>query len=52
MFNPHIVIEGMIIAAYAMGISLGYNYIHGEIFPGLRTLPRPPWKSARRRLPG
>ena len=32
MHNPHIVIEGMIIAAYAMGISLGYNYIHGEIF--------------------
>ncbi|MBT0571469.1 NADH-quinone oxidoreductase subunit NuoF [Curvibacter sp. CHRR-16] len=32
MFNPHIVIEGMIIAAYAMGITAGYNYIHGEIF--------------------
>jgi len=32
MYNPHIVIEGMIIAAYAMGISVGYNYIHGEIF--------------------
>ena len=32
MYNPHIVIEGMIIGAYAMGISLGYNYIHGEIF--------------------
>ncbi len=31
-FNPHIVIEGMIIAAYAMGIDTGYNYIHGEIF--------------------
>jgi len=31
-FNPHIVIEGMIIAAYAMGIEVGYNYIHGEIF--------------------
>lgn len=31
-FNPHIVIEGMIIAAFAMGISVGYNYIHGEIF--------------------
>jgi NADH-quinone oxidoreductase subunit F len=29
-FNPHI--EGMAIAAYAMGISVGYNYIHGEIF--------------------
>jgi len=32
MFNPHIVIEGMAIAAYAMGIRTGYNYIHGEIF--------------------
>ncbi len=32
MFNPHIVIEGMAIAAYAMGIGVGYNYIHGEIF--------------------
>lgn len=31
-FNPHIVIEGMAIAAYAMGTSVGYNYIHGEIF--------------------
>ena len=32
MFNPHIVIEGMAIAAYAMGVKVGYNYIHGEIF--------------------
>ncbi|HEY1399224.1 NADH-quinone oxidoreductase subunit NuoF [Roseateles sp.] len=32
MFNPHIVIEGMAIAAFAMGIKVGYNYIHGEIF--------------------
>lgn len=31
-FNPHIVIEGMAIAAYAMGTAVGYNYIHGEIF--------------------
>ncbi|HZH56026.1 MAG TPA: NADH-quinone oxidoreductase subunit NuoF [Burkholderiaceae bacterium] len=31
-FNPHIVIEGMAIAAYAMGITQGYNYIHGEVF--------------------
>ncbi len=31
-YNPHIVIEGMIIAAYAMGIGTGYNYLHGEIF--------------------
>jgi NADH-quinone oxidoreductase subunit F len=28
----NIVIEGMAIAAYAMGIKTGYNYIHGEIF--------------------
>lgn len=32
MHNPHIVIEGMAIAAFAMGINVGYNYIHGEIF--------------------
>ncbi|MNK15451.1 NADH-quinone oxidoreductase subunit F [compost metagenome] len=31
-YNPHAVIEGMTIAAYAMGVSVGYNYIHGEIF--------------------
>ncbi|MBN2690584.1 MAG: NADH-quinone oxidoreductase subunit NuoF [Burkholderiaceae bacterium] len=31
-FNPHAVIEGMAIAAFAMGITVGYNYIHGEIF--------------------
>ena len=31
-FNPHIVIEGMIIAGLAMGITVGYNYIHGEIW--------------------
>jgi NADH-quinone oxidoreductase subunit F len=31
-YNPHIVIEGMIIAGYAMGAPVGYNYIHGEIW--------------------
>jgi NADH-quinone oxidoreductase subunit F len=31
-FNPHSVIEGMIIGAYAMGATRGYNYIHGEIW--------------------
>jgi len=34
MYNPHAVIEGMAIAAYSMGIGVGYNYIHGEIFEG------------------
>jgi len=31
-YNPHMLIEGMIIAGYAMGAATGYNYIHGEIF--------------------
>ncbi len=31
-YNPHQLIEGMIIGAYAMGIPVGYNYIHGEIW--------------------
>ena len=31
-YNPHILIEGMVIGGYAMGIPVGYNYIHGEIW--------------------
>ncbi len=31
-YNPHSLIEGMIIAGYAIGAAVGYNYIHGEIF--------------------
>jgi NADH-quinone oxidoreductase subunit F len=31
-YNPHMVIEGMILGGYAMGASFGYNYIHGEIW--------------------
>ncbi|MEO8101953.1 MAG: NADH-quinone oxidoreductase subunit NuoF [Betaproteobacteria bacterium] len=31
-YNPHMLIEGMIIAAYATGVEVGYNYIHGEIW--------------------
>ena len=30
--NPHAVIEGMVIAGYAVGAARGYNYIHGEIW--------------------
>lgn len=29
-FNPHQVIEGMAIGGYAMGATVGYNYIRGE----------------------
>jgi len=31
-YNPHQLIEGMAIAAYTMGVRVGYNYIHGEIW--------------------
>ena len=31
-YNPHSVIEGMAIAAYAMGANRGYNYVHGEVW--------------------
>ncbi|MEL6722482.1 MAG: NADH-quinone oxidoreductase subunit NuoF [Pseudomonadota bacterium] len=29
-YNPHALIEGMIIAGYAIGAATGYNYIRGE----------------------
>ncbi len=29
-YNPHALVEGMAIAAYAMGATVGYNYIRGE----------------------
>ncbi len=29
-FNPHAVIEGMAIAGYSMGATVGYNYLRGE----------------------
>ena len=29
-FNPHSIIEGMTIAAYAMRLGVGYNYLRGE----------------------
>lgn len=29
-YNPHAVVEGMAIAAYAIGATVGYNYLRGE----------------------
>lgn len=29
-YNPHAVLEGMAIAAYSMGATVGYNYLRGE----------------------
>ena len=31
-YNPHQLIEGMIIAGYVMGATVGYNYIRGEFW--------------------
>lgn len=31
-YNPHQLIEGMIIAGYIMGATVGYNYIRGEFY--------------------
>ena len=29
-FNPHALVEGMVIGCYAMGATVGYNYMRGE----------------------
>ena len=31
-FNPHALIEGMVIAGYVMGATVGYNYLRGEFW--------------------
>ncbi len=37
-YNPHALIEGMAIAGYVMGASIGYNFIRGEFWePYLQT---------------
>ena len=37
-FNPHALVEGMAIAGYAMGATVGYNYMRGEFMdePAIR----------------
>lgn len=37
-YNPHCLVEGMAIAAYSMGATVGYNYIRGEFIE--ETVPR------------
>ena len=32
LYNPHQLIEGMAIAAYALGATVGYNYLRGEFW--------------------
>ena len=39
-YNPHALIEGMAIAAYAMGVKTAYNYVHGEIFEAYECMEK------------
>ena len=50
-YNPHILIEGMIIAGYSIGATVGYNYIHGEIWNEYELFERGARGGARRGLP-
>ena len=36
--NPHQLIEGMVIAGYVMGATVGYNYIRGEFSEPIRRM--------------
>lgn len=37
-YNPHQLIEGMIIAGYVMGATVGYNYIRGEFYEPIEVM--------------
>lgn len=39
-YNPHQLIEGMAIAAYVMGSTIGYNYIRGEFYEPISVMER------------
>lgn len=39
-FNPHLLIEGMILSSFALGVNTSYIYIRGELFYVLRLLER------------
>ncbi len=39
-YNPHQLIEGMAIASYVIGASVGYNYIRGEFYEPISVIER------------
>lgn len=39
-FNPHVLIEGILIAAYAMGVAVSYVYIRGEYVRWIKLFQR------------
>ncbi len=40
IYNPHQLIEGMAIAGYVMGATVGYNYIRGEFYEPISVMER------------
>jgi NADH-quinone oxidoreductase subunit F len=52
-FNPHALVEGMAIAGYAMGATVGYNYMRGEFMDEPTSVSsQRPEGCLRRRPPG
>ncbi|MDB6096458.1 MAG: nuoF [Francisellaceae bacterium] len=39
-FNPHQLIEGMLIAGYVMKATVGYNYLRGEFYEPFRSVEK------------
>ena len=39
-YNPHQLIEGMAIAGYVMGATVGYNYIRGEFYEPIEAMEK------------
>lgn len=39
-FNPHVLVEGMIVSSYALGVNNAYIYLRGEFFYILRILEK------------
>jgi NADH-quinone oxidoreductase subunit F len=39
-FNPHLMIEGTLIAAYAMGVSISYIYVRGEYAKWIKMIEK------------
>ncbi|HIH2763352.1 MAG TPA: NADH-quinone oxidoreductase subunit NuoF [Candidatus Azoamicus sp.] len=40
IYNPHQLIEGMAIAGYVMGATVGYNYIRGEFYEPITAMEK------------
>ena len=47
-YNPHALIEGMAIAGYAIGATVGYNYMRGEFWEPYPAFRRGAARGARR----